>query len=60
MVGEHDEDEQDAQARGGHGEEIDGDQIVTWLGGGPPGVGRWGRVWASGGHGALGHVDTDS
>jgi hypothetical protein len=31
MVGEHDEDEQDAQARGGHGEEIDGDQSRTWL-----------------------------
>ena len=25
MVGKHDEDEQDTQARGGHGEEIDGD-----------------------------------
>jgi hypothetical protein len=33
MVGEHDEDEQDAQARGGHGEEIDGDQVSDMVGG---------------------------
>src|SRR5205814_8293612 len=28
MVGEYDEDEEDAPPRGGHGEEIDGDQIA--------------------------------
>jgi hypothetical protein len=27
MVGEHDEDEEDAEPRGGHGEEIDRDQV---------------------------------
>ena len=32
MVGEHDEDEQHAQARGGHGEEIDGDQVPDMVG----------------------------
>jgi hypothetical protein len=43
MVGEHDEDEQDAQARGGHGEEIDGDQIADMVGEeGPPGLRRVG------------------
>ena len=28
LVGKHDEDEQDAQARGGHDEEIDGDEVL--------------------------------
>ena len=51
MVGEHDEDEQDAQARGGHGEEIDGDQVADMVGEeGPPGLRRRGdAVSASGG-----------
>ena len=44
MVGEHDEDEQHAQARGGHGEEIDGDQIADMVGEeGPPGLRGWGQ-----------------
>jgi hypothetical protein len=32
MVSEYDEDEQDAQARGGHGEEVDGDEVVDMVG----------------------------
>jgi hypothetical protein len=32
MVSEHDEDEQDAQARGGHGEGINGDEVVDIVG----------------------------
>ena len=41
MVGKHDEDEQDAQARGGHGEEIDGDQVPDMVREeGPPGLRR--------------------
>ena len=31
VVGEHDEDEEDAQAGGGHGEEIDRDQIADMV-----------------------------
>jgi hypothetical protein len=31
-VGEHDEDEQDAQTRGGDGEEIDGDEVADVIG----------------------------
>jgi hypothetical protein len=31
MVGEHDQDEEDAPVRGGNGEEIDGNQSRTWL-----------------------------
>ena len=32
VVGEHDEDEQDAQARGGNREEIDGDEVPDVIG----------------------------
>jgi hypothetical protein len=32
VVGEHDEDEQDAPARGGNGEEIDGDEVPDVIG----------------------------
>ena len=32
MVGEHDEDEEDAEPRGGHGEEIDRDQVPDMIG----------------------------
>jgi len=32
VVGEHDEDEQDASARGGNGEEIDGDEVPDVIG----------------------------
>ena len=32
VVGEHDEDEQDAQARGGDDEEIDGDEVPDVIG----------------------------
>src|SRR5438309_10027850 len=32
LVGEHDEDEQDAEPRGGHAEEIDRDQVTAVIG----------------------------
>src|SRR5256885_14861518 len=32
VVGEHDEDEQNAQARGGNSEEIDGDEVLDVIG----------------------------
>jgi hypothetical protein len=61
VVGEHDEDEEDAQARGGDGEEVDGDQFPGMVGEErPPGLRRLGtppRHEAR--HGTLGHLDTD-
>jgi hypothetical protein len=61
MVGKHDEDEQDAQARGGHGEEIDGNQVSDMVGEErPPGLRRLGAPFPhQAGHGALGHIDTE-
>jgi len=42
MVGEHDEDEDDAEPRGGHGEEIDRDQVPDVIGQKrPPGLTGW-------------------
>jgi hypothetical protein len=32
VVGEHDEDEEDAQARGGQSEEVDGDEVANMVG----------------------------
>jgi hypothetical protein len=32
VVGEHDEDEEDAEASGGYGEEVDGDQVADVVG----------------------------
>jgi hypothetical protein len=60
IVGQHDEDEQDAQERGGHGEEIDGDQIADVVREeGPPGLRRVGAPCRhEARHGALGHIDT--
>jgi hypothetical protein len=59
MVGEDDQDEEDAQARRGNGEEIDGDQISDMVGEErPPGLRRWGApLGDQPGDGALGHVD---
>ena len=61
MVGEHDEDEEHAQARGGHGEEIDGDQVPDMVGEErAPGLGRRGApLRDQPGDGALGHVDAE-
>jgi hypothetical protein len=61
MVRKHDEDEQDAQARGGHGEEVDGDQVLDMVGEeGPPGL-RWlgAPLRHQAGHGALCYVDPE-
>lgn len=42
LVGEHDEDEEDAQVRGGHREEIDRDEVPDMVGQErPPGLGGW-------------------
>jgi len=47
VVGEHDEDEKDAQARGGDGADIEGDQVPDVIGAeGPPGLGRRGESHA--------------
>jgi hypothetical protein len=61
MVGKHDEDEEDAEASGGHGEEIDGDQVPDMVGEErPPGLRRLGTPFGhQAGHGALGHIDTE-
>ena len=45
VVGEHDEDEEDAQARGGDGADIEGDQVPDVVGEDrPPGLGRRGML----------------
>ena len=61
MVSEHDEDEQDAQAGGGHGKETDGDQVSGMVGEErPPGLRRCGPPPRhQPGDGALGHVDAE-
>jgi hypothetical protein len=61
MVGEHDEDEQHAQARGGHGEEIDGDQVADVLGQKrPPGLRRPGAsLRHQSRDGPFGHIDAE-
>jgi hypothetical protein len=61
MVSEHDEDEEDTQARGGHGEEIDREQVPDMVGEErPPGLRRLGTpLRHQAGHGALSHIDTD-
>jgi len=61
MVSEHDEDEEHAQARGGHREEIEGDQasdvVVEER---PPSLRRQGApLRHEPGDGALGHVDAE-
>jgi len=61
VVGEHDENEEHAQARGGHREEIEGDQasdmVVEER---PPGLRRPGApLRHEPGDGTLGHVDAE-
>jgi len=58
VVGEHDEDEEDAQAGRGHGEEIDREQVPGMVGEErPPGLrGLGAPLRHQPGHGALGHV----
>ena len=61
MVSEHDENEEHAQARGGHGEEIEGDQVPDMVGEESPPV--WGgdvrRFGSSREDGAFGDVDAE-
>jgi hypothetical protein len=61
VVGEDDEDEQDAEASGGHGEEVDGDQVADMVGEERPsglrGLGA--PLGHEPGDGALGDVDAE-
>src|SRR5438128_4022502 len=61
MVHEHDEHEEDAQARGGNREEVEGDQISDMVGEEcPPRLRRLGPpLRHQPGDGTLGHVDTE-
>ena len=61
MVSEHDENEEDAQAHGGHREEIEGDQVPDIVSKErPPGLGpRGASLWEQAGDGALGHIDAE-
>jgi hypothetical protein len=61
VVGEHDEDEEDAEPSGGHSKEIDGDQVPDMVGEErPPGLRGLGTPFRhQAGHGALGHIDSD-
>src|SRR6267143_1269260 len=61
MVGEHDEDEEDAEASGGHGEEIDRDQVPDVIGQKrPPGLrGRGAPLREQPRDGAFGHIDAE-
>ncbi len=61
VVSEHDENEEHAQARGGHREEIEGDQVPHMVGEErPPGLGRRrAALRHQRGDGALGHIDAE-
>jgi hypothetical protein len=61
MMSEHDEDEQDPQARGGHGEEINRDEVLDMIGEeGPPGLrGRGPPRRYEPGDGAFSDVDAE-
>jgi hypothetical protein len=59
VVSEDDENEQDPKARGGHGEEVDGDQVADVVGEErPPGLRGLGvALRHESGDGTLGDVD---
>ena len=61
MVGEHDENEEDAEPSGGDGEEVDGDEVPDMIGQErPPGLrGRGAPLREQAGDGALGDVDAE-
>jgi len=61
MVSEHDENEEDAQAHGGHREEIERDQVPDMISKERPlGLGpRGASLWEQAGDGALGHIDAE-
>jgi hypothetical protein len=61
MVGEHDEDEEHAQARSGDREEIDGDQVPDVIGEErPPGLRRrWAPLRHQPRDGPLGHIEAE-
>src|SRR5438094_753158 len=61
MVNEHDENEEDAQARGGNREEVEGDQVADMVGEErPPRLRRLGTpLRHQPGDGSLGDVDTE-
>ena len=59
VVGEHDEDEQDAQTGGGNCEEVDRDEVANMVGEerAPSLRGGWAALRHEPGDGTLGHVD---
>src|SRR2546426_9841013 len=61
MVSEYDENEEHAQPRGGHREEIEGDQALDMVGKErPPGLERRrAPFWEQPGDAAFGHVDAE-
>jgi len=61
VVGEHDEDEEDAEPSGGHGEEIDRDQVPDMIGqkGSPSLRWRGASLRDQARDGALGHIDAE-
>ena len=61
VVREHDQNEEDAEAGGGHREEVDRDQVVNVVGEEcPPGLrGLWAALRHEAGDGALGDVDAE-
>ena len=61
VVSEHDEDEEDAEARGGHGEKVDRDHVADVVGEErPPGLRGLGAALRNeAGDGALGDVDAE-
>jgi hypothetical protein len=61
MVGEHDEDEEDAEPSGGHGEEIDRDEVSEMIGQKrPAGLGgRGAPLREQPRDGAFGHIDAE-
>jgi hypothetical protein len=61
MVNEHDENEEDAQTRGGNREDVEGGEISDMVvEEGPPGLGRrCAPLRHQPGNGSLGHVDAE-
>ena len=61
VVGKHDENEQDTEANGGHGEEVDRDEVADAIGEErPPGLrGLRATLWHEAGDGPLGDVDAE-
>jgi hypothetical protein len=61
LVSEHDEDEEDAEPSGGHGEEVERDQVSDMIGEerSPRLGGRGAPLREQPGDGAFGHIDAE-